>query len=869
VTSVKEQSGAAGAKHPAGPGGERATKDLPASARAVVIGAGIVGNSLVHHLARLGWSDLLLIDKGPLPNPGGSTGHASNFIYPVDHSREMTALTLDSVRQYKELDVFIESGGLEVARTEERMEEFRRRMASAKSWGVEPVSLVTPAEVKELVPFIDENVILGGFYTPGVGVVDSLRAGTLMREQAQGSGALTVSPNTEVLGIDVERGRLRRVRTTRGDVEAEIVAIACGVWSPRLARMAGASIPLTPAVHQMIDIGPVPRFAHTKSSIEFPIVRDMDTNMYERQDGGGLEVGSYAHRPILHDPDEIPSIEEAALSPTELPFTQDDFARQMEHALELMPEIVGDESVGIKYAINGLLSLTPDSLPILGETPETKGLWSAAAVWVKEGPGVGRALAEWMVEGESEIDLQASDVSRFYEHQKTVAHVGARASEGFNKTYGIVHSGEQWASNRDVRLSPFHARERELDAIFFEAAGWERPHWYESNRPLLEEFGDQIAHREAEWDSRWWSPIINAEHLAMRDRAGIFDLTAFCVFDVVGPGALDTVQRVSMRQMDVKLGKVVYTPWLAPRGGFRSDLTVMRLGPDRFRVVTGGAHGMADLKWLSDHLPEDGAAQVFDLTSSWCTLGLWGPRARDILASTTSADVSHEGFPFASCRTIEVGSLRVLASRISYVGDLGWELYVPIEQGAKLWDTIWEAGEPHDMVPAGIGVYGTTGRLEKCYRAFGFELDGEYNVVEAGMAWGRVKDHDFVGKDAHVRHGEEEPAAVMCTLTVDDHTSSSGVKRYMLGLEPIVTRDGAALTDRKGRRSFVTSAGAGPSVGKHILLSYLPPEHAVVGEQLAVEYMNERYPVTVERADSTPLFDPDNERVRAADPVLT
>ena len=264
----------------------------------------------------------MLLDKGPLPNPGGSTGHASNFIFPVDHSREMTALTADSMRQYEELGVRIECGGIEVARTEERMQELRRRMVSAASWGVGGVSLVTPAEIKELVPYIDESVIIGGFYTPeSVSVVDSLRAGTLMRERAQESGALTVSANTEVLGIDVEHGRVRRVRTTRGDVEAEIVVIACGVWSPRLARMAGASIPLTPAVHQMIDIGPVPRFAGAKSAIEFPIVRDMDTNMYERQDGSGLEVGSYAHRPILHDPDEIPSVEEAALSPTEFPFT--------------------------------------------------------------------------------------------------------------------------------------------------------------------------------------------------------------------------------------------------------------------------------------------------------------------------------------------------------------------------------------------------------------------------------------------------------------------------------------------------------------------------------------------------------------------
>ena len=242
---------------------------------------------------------------------------------------------------------------------------------------------------------------------------------------------------------------------------------------------------------------------------------------------------------------------------------------------------------------------------------------------------------------------------------------------------------------------------------------------------------------------------------------------------------------------------------------------------------------------------------------------MWGPRARDILAAVTSDDVSNEGFPFARFKTIEVGPLQVLASRISYVGDLGWELYVPIEQGARLWDIIAEAGMPHGAVPVGAGVYGTTGRLEKCYRAYGAELEGEYDVVEAGMAWGKVKEQDFVGKQAHVRQRESEPAAHMCTLTVDDHTSKSGVKRYMLGGEPILTLDGHSITDAKGRRSYVTSAGAGPSIGKHILMSYLPPEHAREGEQLLVQYMGEQYPVTVAVAGSTPIFDPDNSRVRS------
>ena len=736
-------------------------------------------------------------------------------------------------------------------------------MSSAIAWGIEPVSLVTPAEVKELVPFIDESVILGGFYTPSVGVVDSLRAGTLMREQAVADGALTVAAGVEVLGIDVEGGRVQRLRTTEGDIETETVVIACGVWSPKLARMAGAHIPLTPAVHQMIDIGPVPRFEQATRSIEFPIVRDMDTNMYERQDGTSLEIGSYAHRPILYEPEDLPSVEEAALSPTEFPFTQEDFAPQLEHALELMPEIVGDESVGIKYAINGILSLTPDGMPVLGETPEVAGLWSAAAVWVKEGPGVGKGLAEWMVHGESEIDLHSSDVARFHEHHKTSTHIKARTAEGFNKTYGIVHPAEQWASNRDVRLSPFNARERELGAVFFEAAGWERPQWYESNAPLLEEYGDRVGRREAEWDARWWSPIVNAEHLAMRDRAAIFDLSAFAIFDVTGPGALGALQQVSARQVDVPVGRVVYTPWLSPRRRLQvrpHDHAARRRGvPRRHRRSARHVRPQVALRpparrrLCPARRPDVGVVHARALGAARAR----HPRER------------HErrrlprGFPFATCRTISVGPLEVLASRISYVGDLGWELYVPIEQGARLWDIVWEAGRAHGAVPAGIGVYGTTGRLEKCYRAYGTELESEYTVVEAGMSTPKVKDADFVGKEAHLRHRDEEPAAILCTLTVDDHTSSAGVARYPLGREPLLSRAGEPLVDAKGRRSYVTSAGAAPSLGQYLLMAYLPPEQAIAGTELLVDYLGERYPVSVAVAGATPVFDPENARIRS------
>ena len=837
--------------------------DTPTRASAVIIGAGIVGNSLAYHLARLGWTELVLVDKGPMPNPGGSTGHASNFIFPIEYSKMMMELTADSTRQYQELGVLTTSGGIEVARTQARMQELRRRCTAAKAWGI-PAQLVSPAEVAKLVPYLDESVILGGAHFPTVGVVDSLRAGTLMRERAQQLGALTVLAGAEVLGIDTGAdGRVRAVRTSKGDIETEICAICCGVWSPRIARMAGARIPLTPIVHQMISVGPIPLFADTPGEISYPIVRDVDTNMYERQHGGDMEVGSYAHRPIIVTPDEIPSIEEAVLSPTEMPFTQDDFDPQLLQALELMPDLLGDERVGIRYAINGLISMTPDGHPALGETPEVPGLWSVAASWIKEGPGIGRAVAEWMCGQPPEIDIHEADIARFYPHQRTTAHVTARAREGFNKMYGIVHPAEQWESGRPVRLSPVYDRERDLGAVFIETAGWERPNWYESNVPLLERHAGRLMEREAEWESRWWSPVIHAEHLTMRNYCGLIDLSAFAIFDLTGPGALAAVQSVAVAQMDVRVGRVVYTSLLDERGGFRGDLTIMRLGPRRFRVVTGGATGMADLKWFADHLPADGTASIADLTSSWTTLGLWGPRARDVLASVTSGDVSHEGFGFGTCREIELGGVTVLASRISYVGELGWELYAPMEEGRRVWDTIWDAGRPHGLIPVGIGVYNTTGRMEKGYRAYGAELESCYNLVEAGMTRPSVKAQPFVGRDAYLEQRSSPPCALLCTLTVDSHLSASGQRRYMLGGEPILTTAGEPLADAKGRHSYVTSAASGPSLGKHLLMAYLPAEHAVAGRALAVEYMGEQYPVTVAVAGSTPLFDPENLRVRS------
>ncbi|MXZ36557.1 MAG: FAD-dependent oxidoreductase [Acidobacteria bacterium] len=834
----------------------------PKRASIAVIGAGIVGNCLVAHLAELGWRDLLLIDKGPLPRPGGSTGHASNFIFPTDHNREIAMLTLDSQRQYEALGVNTTCGGIEVARTEARMEELRRRMTSARAWGIE-AELLSPAEVVAKAPFVNGEVIRGGFYTPSVSVVDSVRAGTIMRERAQAKGVLTVLDNTEVTGLEVTRPslgrpRIRAVVTADGAIEVEQVVIACGVWSPRLAAMAGATIPLTPAVHQMANFGSIDLLHRTGNEIGYPIVRDMDTFMYERQSEDAMQVGSYAHRPILVRPDDIPSLAEAERSPTELPFTSGDFAPQLEHAREIMGGLLAGSEM--QYAVNGLLSLTPDANQVLGETAEVEKLWSAAAVWVKEGPGTARLVAEWITYGYPRLcDPHGSDVTRFYPHERTVQHIGRRCHEHFNKTYGIVHPREQWASARGMKRAPFHDRTAALGAEFHEARGWERPQWYASNADLVSRYA--VADRPHEWDRRWWSPIIDAEHLHLREKVGIVDLSGFQIFDVSGPGVTPYLERLTVNRCDRPVGRCIYTPLLTPEGGIRADLTIQRLAEDRFRIVTGAFDGARDEAWFRRHLPIDGSVQFENLSSALCTLGVWGPDAGALLSTLTDTPLSQAAFPYGTLQEAIVGGVPVTMLRISYVGENGWEIYAGMPHGAHLWDSVLEAGRAFEARPVGMGVYGGTGRLEKGYVLMGADLDSEHSPVEAGLGQARVKDADFIGRKAYLEARSAGPLAKLCTLTMDNPADGSGLTRFPTGgNEPILTADGARIVDARNRESRVTSAGMGPSVGKYLLLAYLPIEQAAPGTGLQVLYMNRVYPVTVAAA---PVFDPGNTRMKA------
>ncbi len=589
----------------------------------------------------------------------------------------------------------------------------------------------------------------------------------------------------------------------------------------------------------------------------------MDTFCYERQHGADMEVGSYAHRAILHEPEDIPSIEQAKLSPTEMPFTSDDFDPQLEQAYELMPELLGAEGAEMRYAINGLLSLTCDGNPILGES-HVKGLWTAAAVWIKEGPGVGRAVAEWMTHGHSEIDIHHSDIARFHPHQMRREHTRLRTTESFIKTYGIIHPAEQYESDRDQRLSPMNESQQKLGAVFFETAGWERPFWYESNAGLLEQYGDAVMPREHEWDSRWWSPIINAEHLRMREAAGVIDLTAFCDLRHRGPGRARDRAATCVAQCDVAVGKVIYTPVLDAKGGFLSDLTVMRLGDDHFRVVTGGAHGMADRNWFADHLPErrrhdpdrPHRRRLHDRRSG-------GRGLATSSSSLTTDDVSDEGFGFLTCREITVGGVPVLASRISYVGELGWELYVSMDARRR---ALGDAARGGRAARRGAGRHRRLRhhrpdreglpRLRLRARRRADHRRGRHAAAQG--EGGRLRRQGGLPRPA--RGGPADGA-----LHADRRRPHLG-----LGHQALHARRRADPDPRRRRRSptgTATTPTSPPPARRRRSASTCcsptcRPTEARIGNQLAVSYMEELYPVTVGSVDATPLLDPDNERIR-------
>ena len=810
----------------------------------VVVGAGIVGCALADELSARGWTDVTVLEQGPLFATGGSTSHAPGLVFQTNASKTMTGFASYTARKYAELTLdgqwcYRKVGGLEVATTPERVEELKRKLGYAAAWGGVEARLVSPEECVRLHPLLDREQVLAGLHTPGDGLVKGVRVAEAQAGSAQRRGVRFLGGHT-VTGIESSGGRVTGVRTDQGRFPADLVVSCAGFWGPRISRMAGLELPLLPMAHQYVRTTPVPALTGAPAlavteldEAALPILRHQDRDLYFRQHQDRIGIGSYAHRPL---PVDLEQELGGAGMPSMLPFTEEDFEASWLDSQQLLPALARTK---VEEGFNGVFSFTPDGFPLLGESLELRGFWVAEAVWVTHSAGVAAAVAEWMVDGRSETDLHECDVNRFEQVQLAPSYVRQRSSQNFVEVYDILHPLQPALEPRPCRVSPFHARQVELGGYFLEAGGWERPHWFEANAGLPEVAG--VPGRGA-WASRYWSPIAGAEALAARTRVAMFDMTPLKRLEVTGPGASAFLQGATSNQLDKPVGAVTYTLLLDESGCVRSDLTVARIREQCFQV---GANGALDLDWLSRRLPDDGTVQVRDITAGTCCIGVWGPLARDLVQPLTTADFSHKGFGYFKARRAYIGDVPVTALRVSYVGELGWELYTDADCGLRLWDTLWEAGQSHGVVAGGRSAFNSL-RLEKGYRAWGTDLTAEHDPYEAGLGFAvRLDKGPFTGREALLRRAEGEPQRRLSCLLLDDPEA------VVMGREPVCFH---------GRPvGYVTSAAYGYSVGASIAYAWLPAAAATPGTRVEVEYFGERLTA---RVAEEPLFDPQMTRIR-------
>ncbi|HEX9343750.1 MAG TPA: FAD-dependent oxidoreductase [Actinomycetota bacterium] len=812
----------------------------------MIVGAGIVGASAAWHLAELGQPDVLVLDRGPLFETGGSTSHAPGLVFQTNPSRLMCRVAQDTVALYKTLELDGEPGwygvgSLEVATTPERAWELKRRLGWARSYGIEGGELLSPEQAAERVPLLDPATILGAYHVPSDGIAKAVRIVAALARAASAKGVVFKGGVT-VTGFDLHDGRVRAVETDQGRVECERVLICAGVWGPTVGALAGVPVPLVAVEHQLVWTDPLPELAGETREVAHPIVRHQDMAMYFRQREDHYGVGSYQHEPI--------AVPQRSLGGDAVnPFTPGDFDIAEAEAARVMPALKGTmRPEDPARSLNGIFSFTPDAASIVGESARARGVWVCEAVWITHAGGMGRQVAEWMALGEPSYDLAEADANRFHGFQTAPPYLLERGKQQYREVYDIIHPRQQPARPRELRLTPFYRRQVDLGARFVTAAGWERPQWFEANGTLLSEAGaggDALWGRRDGWAAKLWSPVEGAEHRATRSHAALFDLTPFAKADVAGPDALAFLERICGNRIDRPVGSVVYTAMLTPRGRIRCDLTVTCLAHDRFRIITGGGSGQHDLAWIRAQRRPGERAAVTEWTSELFTLGLWGPKARAILAEVSDADVSNGAFPYLTGRWLHVGEVPVWAQRISYAGELGWELYGEFAMGDRLWELLWEAGREHGLIAAGLGAFDTL-RLEKGYRLWGQDIDAEHDPLEAGLGFALRWDKDFQGREALLEARQRGLRRKLVPMVFDD------LDVVVLGKEPIRV-DGRVV-------SSVTSAGYGYSIDRGIVYGYLPAELAAVGTRVEVEYFDQRHPATVA---SEPLFDPKGERLRA------
>jgi len=858
---------------------------FPNEAEVVIVGVGgIVGSMVAYWLAEMGQKNIVGLEKSTIiPSDIASTAHASDFVYNTTHDKLGCWATNFSRKFYEDNGFFLKKGGLEICRTDDdaRWEELKRKVESGKAFGTN-VRLISAAEAKEKFPLLDEGSIRGAMWDPDAGLVTprSQDVVNFAVETAKDKGALKTFTDTPATGFEIEGGRITGVKTEKGLIRTNKVVITSGIWGPLMGDMAGVPVPLMPVEHPLLFFGPLPEIQGTEELLVYPLLRDQGNSAYVRDTGrlhgGMLEWGYYEDKkPRLVDPMDIGNPEKTMISDSMRYLNLEEVAEPLEKAFETTP-ILNELGWDEKSSFNGLLSVTPDAGSLIGESPEVRGFWLCEAVWVKDGPGCARLCAESMMYGKTQVDMHAFDIARFYPAQKEKEFVKTRSFENAQTIYTpAVHPREPYISHRELYVSPFYEREKELGGFFEnEVAGWERALAYESNKQKLDQYLKEVPVRENEWDRRHVPyEIANAEHLAMSDSVGMINLSHFPVMDIEGPDAERMLEYLSLAKVggNTPEGKMIYTNFLDEDGGVHADLTISRLGPDRYRVVTGGADGNRDWVTLRNYRDDMGLnADINIRTHDIATLGLWGPQAKNALGNFIDPnELTIENFPFVAAKNLTLNlsegkKIDVWASRISYVGESGWEIYLnnDPEEGLALYDSLLEVG----VVPVGIETYANSRRLEKSFRLQGADLESEYNACESAIERRLVKEADFHGKAAHLSHREEDPSAILCTMTVDN-LNVSGVPRYPVGTSPIIDPDnGEVPVDSKGRRSYTTGMSYCPSIKKFVVMGYLPKDIAKKGKSLLLEYFNENgdgvYPLTVQIVGKGSLYDPNNERVR-------
>ncbi|MHA1528298.1 MAG: GcvT family protein [Alphaproteobacteria bacterium] len=797
----------------------------------LIIGGGIIGCSIAYHLARAGERDIVLVEKSALTD--GATWHAAGLVGQLRSSRNTTRMLQKSVELYDRIAAdtglatdWRKVGSLRLAASPDRMMEARRLATMARSFGLE-MRVISPREAFDLFPLIDTRGLEGAAFIPTDGYVDPA---SLCQAIAKGArmGGVEIRQGVKVLDFRTEGRRVTGVTTSAGEYEAENVILAAGMWSRELGAKLGLAIPACAVEHQYIVTEPIPDCPDN-----LPTLRDPDRLVYYKPDAGGrLVIGGYEERTLPFGDKGIPGEFERQLLPENL----DRFLPLAECAGQVTPVV---NEVGIRSVINGPIPYSTDGDFVMGPSPDFENLMLATGFLygIAAGGGAGEMIAEWVLEGRPSIDLWPLDVRRFGPHHGARAFMYPRAVEHYAHHYKMRYPGQESDVARGLRRSPFYDALKQQGAVYGSKNGWERPLWF---APAGVEPVDQLGFVDPGWKRH-----SAQEHKAVRERAGLIDQSSFSKFELIGPGALAAIQHLAVSNMDKPAGSVIYTQLCNQRGGIEADLTVVRLEVDRFYIVTGSGFGVHDSAWIHQNLPRDGSATLIETTSARAVLNICGPRAREILQLVCEQDISNAAFPFATARHITIGAAPVLAVRIGYVGELGWELHIPTEFAAHVGEVLQETGAPHGMANVGYRAIESL-RLEKGYVYWSSDVTPDYTPLEAGLGF-RVHlgaKGDFIGRAALEREKAAGPERRLCTFVSDDDLP-------VFGGEPIWS-DGQIV-------SLATSAGYGWTVAKTIFMGYLPVELAGGEPSFEIEAFGECHPL---RRVAGPLYDPQNERLK-------